>query len=71
MRNLVGISELAKREDVPFTEPSLRWMVFNEGSNGLRDAGAIVRLGRRVYIDLDRFDAWLTSKESRHQQVAA
>lgn len=30
--------------------------------NGLADAGAIIRIGRKVLIDLDAFDAWLGSR---------
>lgn len=67
-RNLITIDALAKRG--PFSESSLRWMVFQEASNGLRDTGAVIRLGRRVLIDIDRFDDWLTQHESR-KQVAA
>ena len=53
-RKLTRLREFAERG--PFTEGSLRWLVFNEASNGLREAGAIVRLGRRVFIDEDKFD---------------
>ena len=34
--------------------------------NGLGRTGAIVRIGRKVLIDLDRFAAWLES----HRQAA-
>lgn len=27
--------------------------------NGMEEAGVIIRLGRKVLIDLDRFDLWL------------
>ncbi len=42
------------------TENTLRWWIFNSKANGL-DA-ALVRLGRRVYIDLDRFNAWIEAQ---------
>jgi hypothetical protein len=29
--------------------------------NGLEEAGAILRIGRKILIDLDRFDAWLAT----------
>lgn len=53
-------------DDGPFSEAQLRWMIFNEANNGMQDHGAIVRVGRRVYIDVDAFDRWIDS-----QQVAA
>lgn len=50
----------------PFTEAQIRWWIFNEATNGLRAHGAVIRIGRRVYIDTDAFDSWIES-----QQVAA
>lgn len=38
-----------------FTVGGLRWMIFNAKSNGLDDAKAIIRVGRRVLIHEDRF----------------
>ncbi len=46
-------------ENSAFTEASLRWQIFNEKTNGLKESGAIVRMGRRVLIDEDRFFDWL------------
>ena len=34
--------------------------------NGLAEAGAILRVGRKVLIDLDAFEAWLDSRASSH-----
>ena len=47
----------------PFTQPQLRDFIFNERTNGLFEAAAIVRIGRRVYIDVDKFEAWIESKQ--------
>lgn len=41
------------------TERGLRHMLFMAESNGLKAAGAIVKLGRTVLIDKPRFDAWV------------
>ena len=64
---LVSIAQLARDSSYPFTEPSLRWLVQNAKSNGLAELGAITRVGRRVYINLDAFDRWLEAQ----QEVAA
>ena len=40
-----------------FTEGALRWLVFNAASNGF--GKVIVRVGRRVLIDEERFVEWL------------
>jgi len=62
-RNLRSVAQLAA--EGPFTQNQLRWWIFNAGLNGLADAGAIVRLQRRLFIDIDRFDAWIDSKQER------
>lgn len=45
-----------------FSEAGLRWLVFNAKSNGL--AKAIIRIGRKVLIDVDAFTAWLETHRS-------
>lgn len=52
------------------TEAALRHLIFNStprknskgqdvSTNGLFECGAIIRLGRKVLVDLDRFDLWV------------
>jgi len=61
--DLRTIKQLA-RENPAFTEASLRWLVFNARHNGLDTA--IVRVGRRVLIDVQKLDVWLeTRREAR------
>ena len=31
--------------------------------NGMAEAGVILRIGRKVILDLDAFDAWLDSRK--------
>ena len=47
-----------------FTPGGIRWKIHKAHENGLADAGVIVRIGRRVYIDTERFDHWVTSQQS-------
>jgi len=63
-RKIKSVASVA--EAGPLSENQLRWLIFNARANGLHAHGAIVRIGRRVYIDEDKFDAWIES-----QQVAA
>jgi hypothetical protein len=66
------------------TVPALRHLLFQAASrrdsrghvisgNGLEEKGAILRIGRKILIDLDRFDAWLdthrASAEFRGESV--
>lgn len=45
-----------------FTKGGMRALIFNENSNGLAKAGAVVRLGRKVLIDESKFFAWVESQ---------
>ena len=52
-----------------FSEGALRWIVFQANENGLTDSRALLRIGRKLVIDVDRFVVWLESHResvSRH-----
>lgn len=48
-----------------FPEGGVRWDIFNEKSNGLERSGAIIRKGRRVLIDEDKYFEWVVSQDGR------
>jgi hypothetical protein len=50
-----------------FTNGGLRSLIFNEESNGLAKAGAIVRIGRKVLIDESKFFGWVESQNQSHK----
>lgn len=62
-RNLKSVADFA--DSSPFSEAQLRWWIFNAQSNGLKPA--VVRIGRRVYLDVDAFDRWLDAQNSAVQ----
>jgi hypothetical protein len=68
-RNLQSVERFTT--DAPFTQPQVRWWIFNAESNGLDKAKAIVRIGRRVYIDVDAFDRWIESQQPAQEGIAA
>lgn len=45
--------------DGHFSYGALRWLMFHRASNGL--SRAVVKVGRRTFIDRDRFAEWLAS----------
>jgi hypothetical protein len=57
--NLETVRTLAQKYPDVITEGGLRWEIFNEGKNGLKEVGAIIRCGRKILIDTDRYFAWL------------
>ena len=68
-RNLQTVAGFAASG--PLTQGQIRWLLFNAATNGLRDAGAVVHIGRRVYIDVDRFDRWVDTQNNSAPQAAA
>lgn len=61
-------------EDAGLTQSAIRALIFKSEDrfssrgeripgNGLAQSGAIIRRGRKVLIDLDRFGAWLSGRE--------
>lgn len=66
MRNLTTVREFA--DSTPFTEGQLRFWIFEAPRNGLAEVGAIVRVGRRLYIDRDAFNRWIDRQNPRGEQ---
>lgn len=59
-RNLKSVAQFSA--DSPFTEAQVRWWIFNASTNGLQ--AAVLRIGRRVYIDVDAFAQWVESQQA-------
>jgi hypothetical protein len=53
-----------RHRDEGWTEPALRWIIFKAHENGLDDAGAILRVGKRVFVDEARFFGWLRAQRA-------
>lgn len=51
--------EQAAKEIPALTEPAIRWHLFNRKLNGLSKSGAIIKNGRRIFIDLTKYIEWL------------
>lgn len=62
MRQLFTVRQFAEANPA-FSEASLRWQIFNARENGLQRAGALLRNGRRILIDADKFYQWLESRQ--------
>lgn len=75
-RRLATVKQASAAFDGLFSEQALRDLIFKAEDrfnfrgdrirgNGLAEHGAIVRLGRRVLLDLDGFESWLDSHKAR------
>lgn len=62
-RTLVTVQQLAASQP-GIGEGAIRWDLFNRRTNGLEASGAIVRRGRKVLLDLDRYLDWLAGSGS-------
>ncbi|MDD5273359.1 MAG: hypothetical protein PHU14_11635 [Methylovulum sp.] len=61
------VKQFSKRHPA-FPEGGMRHKIFNEDTNGLKKSGAIVRNGRKVLINEQKFFAWL---EAQNQGMVA
>ncbi|MBL3598707.1 MAG: hypothetical protein JMN25_02405 [gamma proteobacterium endosymbiont of Lamellibrachia anaximandri] len=61
---LLTVKQLSVKHSV-FPEGGLRWKIFNAETNGMADAGVIVRDGRRILLDEERFFTWLKNRNQR------
>lgn len=67
---LFTIKQLAEAHP-GFTEPAIRDDVFHAPRNGLAEFHAIVRKGRRVYLDEEQYLAWLLAGAQKRDTQAA
>jgi hypothetical protein len=60
-RRLVAVKRVPSYyPDANLTESSVRWLLFNAKDNGF--GRCVVRLGRKILIDLDKFEEWMDAQ---------
>ena len=68
-RTLSTVNQFVEKNPA-FTHGGVRWQIFNEDSNGLAESGAVLRNGRRVLIDEDRYFRWLDEQNGIRTDAA-
>ena len=64
-RPLFTVKQFAERN--PFiTESGLRFQIFHRKRNGLESSGALVRLGRKILIDEEKYFGWVDAQQVKH-----
>ena len=63
-RDLFTVAQFSERRQA-WSQASLRNLILNAEHNGLAEAGAIVRCGRRVLLDEEAFFRWLAAQQRR------
>lgn len=59
-KRLATVKKIPELYPGVFTESSIRWLIFNENLNGF--SRCVRRIGKRVLVDLDSFEAWIDEK---------
>ncbi len=62
--NLKTISQFS-HEYPAFPEGGIRWQIFNQDKNGLKESGAVVRIGRKVLLDTDKYFSWIKQQQDK------
>ena len=55
--HLLTVKEIVDNPAIPFGANEMKHFLFKRDQNGL--AKAVVKIGRRVYIDKRKFDDWI------------
>lgn len=55
INSLKTLEQFTSDEGQAFTVPALRWLIFNEDANGARELLVFPKIGRRRYVNPDRF----------------
>ncbi|MDD5227806.1 MAG: hypothetical protein PHN45_09490 [Methylococcales bacterium] len=61
---LLNVPQLAQKQPA-LTVGGVRAWIFNEEKNGLKDSGAIIRIGKKLMIDEDKFFAWIEAQGAK------
>ncbi|TDR23147.1 hypothetical protein [Marinicella litoralis] len=61
--NLLSVNKFIEANP-SFTVGGMRNLIFHADSNGLNDHNAIVRIGRKVMIDVEKFYLWIKAQNS-------
>jgi len=67
MHHLKSIKNFTQ-DNKSFTEGGMRSLIFNEETNGLKESGAILRVGRKILIDEPKFYDWIKAQNEMEVQ---
>ena len=56
--------QLAAEHPDKLSESQLRWLIKQRQHNGLKESGAVLKVGRRIYLNKRRFLKWLLSQKT-------
>lgn len=59
--NFLTVNQLVENHKA-FKTGGVRSLIFNAETNGLKQSGALLRIGRKVLIDEDKFFEWVSAQ---------
>lgn len=62
IQRLTTAAELASEHPKLFTKRQLDWLIKSRRKNGLEHAGAVIKVGRRLYLDKPLFFEWFLAQ---------
>lgn len=73
-KRIFPVKDVSKQDGYDWlTESMLRHLLFNSDAqikdgevvngNGLKESGAVIRIGRKILIDLNYFDEWVDTQK--------
>jgi len=63
-RKLFTVQQFSERH--PFaTQGALRFQIFHRKENGLEESGALIRVGRKILIDEEKYFEWLDGLQDK------
>ncbi|MBS0236397.1 MAG: hypothetical protein JSS50_03545 [Proteobacteria bacterium] len=70
MKHLLTVKQLVQKHPC-FTLGGMRYYIFYAKTNGLEASGAILRLGRKLLIDEEKFIGWIESQNVNSKAAGA
>jgi len=49
-----------------FTFNQIRYLVYNAKTNGMENSGVLVHIGKRIFINVEKFYAWALSNPTNN-----
>jgi transposase len=62
MKDLFTLKQFVEEQQL-FSMGSIRNMIHKRNENGLENSGAVVRYGRKILINKEKFFQWLQNQE--------
>ena len=56
--NVIKLADFVECHPDLFTDGQMNWLIRNREQNGLSEAGAVLQVGRKIYINKPKFLEW-------------